>query len=148
MSFIGKIYGEFYKEVFSGNIDWETDVFKVVLLKDTYTPDLLNHKVLNDIDLTTNEAAGTNYTAGGAELDNKAIEYTHATRKVLVKADDTEWANSTVTAQYAVLYKDTTDGATSTLVKVIDFGENKSSTNGTFKLSWGTSVIELELIDI
>ena len=147
MSLIGKIYGEFYKEVFKGAINWETDAFKVVLLKDAYTVDLLNHKVLNDLNLVANEATGTNYVSGGETLTNKGVTYEHATRKVNITADDIQWDNSSISARYAVLYKDTGDGATSTLVKVTDFTETKTSTNSIFKIAWGTSVITETLMD-
>ena len=79
------------------------------------------------------EVEGTGYTAGGATLTSKAV--TEATRVTKFDAADVEWTESTITARYAVLYE-----GTNPLIWV-DFGENKSSESGTFKIAWNASGI-------
>jgi len=76
---------------------------------------------------------GDGYTTGGATLASKAV--TEATRVTKFDADDVEWTESTITARYAVLYE-----GTNPLIWV-DFGENKSSESGTFKIAWNASGI-------
>ena len=110
----------------------ETDTIKCMLCTSSYTPDQDAHDFKDDI---TNEVSGTGYTAGGAEVANPAV--TIAAKGTKFDGDDVEWAASTITARYAVLYDDTPvgDGAKPLLIYV-DFGEDKSSENGTFKIQW------------
>lgn len=74
------------------------------------------------------EVSGTGYTAGGATLASKAV--TEATRVTKFDAADVSWTTSTITARYAVLYEGTN------ILIWVDFGENKSSENGTFEIQW------------
>ena len=85
------------------------------------------------VDAACTEVEGTGYTADGATLTSKAV--TEATRVTKFDAADVEWAESTITARYAVLYE-----GTNPLIWV-DFGENKSSESGTFKIAWNASGI-------
>lgn len=110
---------------------------KVMLCTSTYAPAQDTHENKGDV---TNEVTGTGYTAGGATLASKTCTVTG--RVTTFDAADTEWLNSTITARYAVIYDDTpaTD-AEKKLLMYVDFGEDKSSSDGTFKLEWNASGI-------
>lgn len=103
-------------------------VVKCALYTDAAAPtqELANKAAVDT--LCTEVAEAGNYVAGGATLANKAV--TEAARVTKFDADDVEWASSTITARYAVLYEGTN------ILIWVDFGENKSSENGTFKISW------------
>ncbi len=110
---------------------------KVALCTSTYTPNQAIHSTYNDI---TNEITGTGYTAGGVALSNKAV--TTATRVTTFDADDASWTNSTLTARYAIIYDDTTAGATNKkLIGYINFGQDYTSSAATFSLVFNTSGI-------
>lgn len=85
------------------------------------------------LDAACTEAEGTGYTAGGATLASKTV--TEATRVTKFDAADVQWTTSTITARYAVLYE------VENLLIWVDFGENKSSEAGTFKIVWNAGGI-------
>ena len=110
-------------------------VVKCMLLTSSYTPN--QETDVKKADIVANEVSGTGYTAGGATLANKAV--TEATRVTKFDGDDVQWTESTITARYAVLYDDT---STDDLLLIwVDFGANKSSENGTFKLQFNAGGI-------
>jgi len=118
------------------DMDSETKIM-CMLCTSTYTPNQETHDHKEDI---TNEVSGTGYTAGGKALTSTAI--TEATRVTKFDAADTAWADSTLTARYAVLYDDTEAAeADQPLILYVDFGEDKSSEAGTFQLTWNASGI-------
>ncbi|GAH10393.1 unnamed protein product, partial [marine sediment metagenome] len=82
----------------------------------------------------TEVAQAGEYTTGGKALTTKAV--TEDARVTKFDADSPEWADSTITAMYAVLYE-----GTENLLIWIDFGENKSSENGTFKIDFAEAGI-------
>lgn len=81
------------------------------------------------------EVSGTGYTAGGETLTTATVSYDAATNVIKLDGDDVSWANSTITAQYAVIYDDTPT-ATKPLIAYVDFGQDESSSDGTFKVTW------------
>jgi hypothetical protein len=126
------------KSLGNGTIDWDTDTIKVMLLTSGYTPNAA-HDFRDD--LGANEVSGTGYTAGGATLANKAVNISGTTAQY--DADDVTWASSTITnARYAAIYK-SRGGASSAddLIQLVDFGSDKSSSNGPFTIQWNASGI-------
>lgn len=120
-----------------GDMSGETTL-KCLLCTSTYTPAQDTHDYHDDI---TNEvAAAGNYSTGGVILTTTTV--TSAARVTTVDAANASWANSTITARYAVIY-DYTGGTSGTnaLVCYIDFGENKISENGTFEIQFNASGI-------
>lgn len=120
-------------------IDFLTDTIKVMLLTSSATVSQDTWETKADV---TNEVSGTGYTAGGATLTTKTLAYTAGTNTTALDADDVTWSSSTITARYAVIYDDTpaTD-ATKCLLGFVDFGEDKSSSSGDFKIQWHTDGI-------
>ena len=121
------------------NIDFLSDTIKVMLCTNAYTPAQDTHVFKSDV---TNEVTGTGYTAGGATLGSKTLDYTAGTNVIKFDAADVSWAASTITARYAVIYDDTpaTD-ATKPLLGYVDFGADQSTSNGTFTITWDAAGI-------
>ena len=132
-------YGAFAKNLLAGNIDIDADTIKVGLCTSSYTPDQDADEFYDDI---TNEVAnGNGYTTGGETLGSKTN--TQSQNVVTFDAADTTWSSSTITARYAFFYKDTGTPATSPLIAYVDFGEDKSSENSEFKLTYNASGINV-----
>lgn len=76
----------------------------------------------------SNEVTGTGYTAGGNTLTR--VDPTSSGTTAFTDFADTTWASSTITARGALIYNDTAAG--NPAVVVLDFGSDKTSTNGDF----------------
>lgn len=109
------------------------DTIKVALMADTYTPDRDADAFWDDI--SANEISGTGYTAGGATIANQSWTQDNAIDKAVFDGDPVEWASSTLTARYGVIYKDTGTPSTSPLIQLIDFGANQSTSGSTFRIT-------------
>lgn len=132
------IYNSFFTDLSKGNIDLDTDTFKLMLVTSAYTP-TKTHAKRSDI---TNEVTGTGYTAGGATLANVTVTQDDTNDLAKFDADDVSWANSTITARGAVLYK-ARGGASSAdeLVKYFDFGSDQSSVGAAFTVQFNANGI-------
>jgi|TARA_R110002111_G_scaffold205511_1_gene270092 hypothetical protein len=88
--------------------------------------------------LTTNEvssANSSNYVAAGEALGSQAVA--SGTAVASVDFADASWNSATFTAAFAAIYNTTTvDGTAGRLCVVLDFGGNKTATNGTFTISF------------
>jgi hypothetical protein len=88
--------------------------------------------------LTTNEvssANSSNYVAAGEALGSQAVA--SGTAVASVDFGDASWSSATFTAAFAAIYNTTTvDGTAGRLCVVLDFGGNKTATNGTFTVSF------------
>ena len=78
---------------------------------------------------TSNEVTGTGYVAGGNTLVVSQVPTSTGTTAFLDFADST-WASATITARGALIYL--ANGTTNPAVCVLDFGSDKTSTNGSF----------------
>ena len=83
--------------------------------------------------LTTNEvsASNTGYTTTGQVLQGQAVA--SGTAVASVDFSDSVINNATFTAAFAAIYNDTNGDK---LCVVLDFGGNKTATNGTFTISF------------
>ncbi len=84
---------------------------------------------------TTNEVTGTNYTAKGASL-TRVNPSTSGTTAFTDFADLT-FGTATITARGCMIYNDTASGDPA--VAVFDFGGDKTSTAGSFTISFPTA---------
>lgn len=118
-----------------GNIDFDTDTFKVLLTTSAYTEDKDLHDFRDDV---TNEVAGTGYTAGG-NTATVTVTLDTANDRLDITLGGTTWTTSTITARKAVHYK-ARGGASSAdeLIAVNDFGADVVSVAGTFTLNDST----------
>jgi len=127
------IYNSFKKDIMNGSIDLDTDTIKIALVTSSYTPDIDNHDKFDDI---TNQVTGPGYTAGGETLASKTVTQDNTDNEGVFDAADVTWANSTMTARGAVIYKSTGTDSTSPLICYLDFTTDKTSSNGDFKITF------------
>ena len=96
---------------------------------------------------TTNEISGTGYTAGGNALTN--VTPTTSSTTALTDFADTTWSSSTITARGALIYNSSTAAGTANrAVVVLDFGADKASTSGDFKISFPVAGASTAIIRI
>lgn len=86
-------------------------------------------------DLAYHEVEGVGYVAGGLEINNKTLS--QAAGITVFDGDNVVWPNSTITARYAVIY----EANIGILLAYQDFGENKSSSSGSFEIQWNAEGI-------
>mgnify|MGYP003642206644 FL=1 len=89
---------------------------------------------------TVYDATGEVSTGGGSNysvktLANQAVASTTAVASV--DFDNVTWNSATFTAAFAAIYNSTTvDGLANRLVVVLDFGGDKTATNGDFTIAF------------
>lgn len=128
-----QIYNHLKSEVQKGSFNLVSDTIKVALVTSAYSPNIDSHQHFSDI---TNEVSGTGYTAGGATLSGKTVTQDNTNDRGVFDANDVTWANSTITARGAVVYKSTGNASTSKIIAYIDFGADKSSSASDFTIQW------------
>lgn len=133
MAVTASLYNSVLEDLVEGELDWEGDTIKCALLGSGYTPDIDSHAVWSDV--SAYEVSGTGYTAGGQTLANRLITLDTVNDEVRCDSDDPQWASSTITARYAVVYQDTGTPSTSRLIALMNFGQDYASSNGTFKIT-------------
>jgi hypothetical protein len=115
-----------------GNIDFDSDTFKMLLVTSSYTPDKDAHTKRSNV---TNEVTGTGYTSGGNTVTT-AVAKDLANDRVTITFNAVSWPNSTISSAGGVIYKARGGvGSADELVGFIDFGGTISSTGGTFSVS-------------
>ena len=92
----------------------------------------------------TNEVSGTGYSAGGNTLTR--VDPTSSGTTAFTDFADTTWSSSTITARGALIYNDSAAG--NPAVVVLDFGSDRASTNGDFKIVFPTADASNALIRI
>ena len=115
------------------------DTFKLALYTSTATIDANTTAYA-----ATNEVTGTNYTAGGGTLTRLGVVTSNNTASTGVgftDFSDLTFANATITARGALIYNNTpsaNSNANTTLtnaaVCALDFGSDKTSTDGDFTI--------------
>ena len=106
----------------------------------------------------TNEVTGTNYTAGGGTLTNLGVVTSNnnsSTGTGFTDFSDLTFSNATITARGALIYNSTpsaNSNANTTLtnaaVAVLDFGSDKTSTDGDFTIIFPTATNTTAIIRI
>ena len=84
---------------------------------------------------TSQEATGTNYTAKGGTLTK--VEPTSSGTTAFTDFADLTFGTATITARGCMIFNETTTGDPS--VAVFDFGANKTSTAGSFTITFPTA---------
>lgn len=122
-----------------GNIDFDTDSFKAMLVTSTYSPNKDTHTKRSDV---TNEVVGSGYTAGGTAASVTVTKDT-ANDRIDIELGAVSWNPATITARGAVYYKSRGGAASADeLVAYIDFGSDITSTAGNFSLTASTLRIQ------
>lgn len=117
-----------------------SDVYKIAL----YT----NQASLNENTTgytSVGEVVGTGYTATGNVLQ-VSVNPTNSNGTTYLSFSNATWPSSTFTARGALIYK--ADGATNPAVCVLDFGSDKTTTNGTFVVQFPASTNTSAIIRI
>ena len=118
----------FRGELFSGTHNFANggDAFKIALY--TANP----YSTSSTVVLTTNEVS----SSGSSNYERKALgsqAVASGTAVASVDFADSTWASATFTAAFAAIYN---DDKSDKLCVVLDFGGNKTATNGTFTVSY------------
>ena len=124
----------FKRDLLKGYHGMDTDTFKIALYTSSAT-----HGAATTAYSATNEVSGTGYSATGQALDNPSVTLSGTT--AFVDFDDETWSTATITAASALIYNTTTNGGSGTTdaVAVLDFGGDKTSTNGDFVVQFPTA---------
>ena len=125
----------FKEELLGGVHDLDTDSLKIALIKDTPTG-TYGAATTNYSDVTGNsdEATGTNYTAGGQVLDSATIALSGST--AFVDFADEVFTNLTISADGAIIYNASQGNAA---IAVFDFGGTVTATSGDFTVVFPTA---------
>ena len=125
----------FKEELLGGVHDLDTDSLKIALIKDTpsgtYDASTTNY---SDVTGNSDEASGTNYTAGGQVLDTATITLSGST--AFVDFADEVFTNLTISADGAIIYNASQGNAA---IAVFDFGGTVTATSGDFTVVFPTA---------
>lgn len=133
-----KAYGNLTKALWNKEVDYDSDDIKVMLVSSAYSPNQDTHDYLDDVQAF--EVSGTGYTAGGQALANRTRVYDAANNVLVLDADNVTWANSTITARYAVVYDNTgASAAVKPLIGYVDLISDQASNAGNFTIEWDAS---------
>jgi hypothetical protein len=120
----------FRGELFSGTHNFANggDQFKIALYtSNPYSTSSTTYSTSNEV----SAANSSNYVAAGNVLASQAVA--SGTAVASVDFADTSWNSATFTAAFAAIYN---DAKSDKLCVVLDFGGNKTATNGTFTISF------------
>jgi hypothetical protein len=125
----------FKEELLGGVHDLDTDSLKIALIKDsptgTYDATTTNY---SDVTGNSDEASGTNYTAGGQVLDTATITLSGST--AFVDFADEVFTNLTISADGAIIYNASQGNKA---IAVFDFGGTVTATSGDFTVVFPTA---------
>ena len=125
----------FKQELLGGVHDLDTDTLKIALIKEsptgTYGASTTNY---SDVTGNSDEATGTNYTAGGQALDSASITLSGST--AIVDFDDEVFSNLTLSADGAIIYNSSQGNKA---IAVFDFGGTVTATSGDFTIVFPTA---------
>ena len=125
----------FKQELLGGVHDLDTHTLKLALIKPSPTGSFgaatTNYSQLTS---SSDEATGSNYTAGGQNLDSATISLSGTT--AFVDFADEVFTNLTITAAGALIYN---SSASNKAIAVFSFGSNVASTAGDFTVIFPTA---------
>lgn len=136
MAVAAHLYPKIQENALTKKVNLSTDSLKVMLLSAYTYAD--THSTMADVLGAGTEAAGTGYTAGGLALTGVTVS--SSAKVTTVTCTSPSWANSTITAAFAVFY-DAQGGTNATNYPMCywDFGGNQSSSNGAYTLTINAS---------
>ena len=117
-----------------------TQVYKIALYTNAAT---LNASTAGYT--TSGETSGNGYVAGGKVL-TIGVNPTNTNDVSYLSFDDITWTGSSFTARGALIYK--YDGVTNPAVCVLDFGSDKTTTNGNFTVQFPSATSTSAVIRI
>lgn len=127
----------FKADAFGGVQDLDTDTIKLALYTSLATLDASTTAYSS-----TNEVpASGSYTAGGGTLTGAVISTSGTT--AFVDFNDISFTSATITARGALIYN---ASKSNKAIAVLDFGSDKTSTNGTFTVQFPAATASDALI--
>ena len=124
----------FKQALLDGEMDFSSNTaqtFKIALYTSSATLDAATAAYT-----TSNEVTGTGYSAGGNTLTISTNPTNGGSgTTVFLSFANTTWTSSTITARGALVYQ---SGGGNPSVAVLDFGADKSSSNGDFQIQFPT----------
>lgn len=119
-----------YKQEVLQGVHLAADTYKIALYSSAATLD-----GTTTVYSATNEVVGTNYVAGGATMVGFTTGASGSTAWIDWTTDPS-WAAATITARGALIYN---SSRSNKAVAVINFGTDKTSTDGTFTVQLPTA---------
>ena len=121
----------FKKELLYGVHDFKGDTMKIALYTNS-----ASFNAATTAYTATNEVSGTNYSSGGNTLTK--VDPTVSGTTALTDFSDSTWSSSTITARGALIYNSTPNTTSLSVsnpsIIILDFGSDKSSSSGDFKI--------------
>lgn len=136
MAITSAVCNSFKQEVLGGIHDLDTDAIKIALYTSSATLGAATTAYT-----TSDEVVGSGYTAGGNTLTGAAISLDSST--AIVDFTDTTWSSATITARGALIYN---SSKANRAIAVIDFGGDKTSTNGDFTVQFPVAAAATAII--
>jgi VCBS repeat-containing protein len=130
----------FKQQLFLGEHDLDTDTIKLALYTSAATLGAATTAYTTSDEVSS---SGTNYTAGGNTLTGATVSLSGTT--AFVDFSDTSWSSATITARGALVYN---ASKSNKAIAVLDFGSDKTSTNGTFTVQMPANTASDALIRI
>jgi len=143
MAFTGNYMPTSFKiELLNGLQNFSADTFKIALYTSSATLDANTTAYT-----TSNEVAtGGNYTAGGNTLSVTTTPTNGGSgTTAFIDFADTTWSAATITARGALIYNNSKSNAA---VAVLDFGSDKTSTDGDFTVQFPAATNTTAIIRI
>lgn len=128
-----------YKQEILNGIHGSADVFKIALFTSAATLSATTTAYA-----ATNEVVGTGYTAGGMTLAGFTVSGSGSTAWLDFTTDPV-WNNASITARGALIYN---ASKSNKAVAVLDFGADKTSTDGPFTVQFPVADASNALIRI
>jgi hypothetical protein len=138
----GFIYDSAFEDAFLGELDFKNDKFSILLLSSLYRPSRTRHSRRSDL---IGEVEGAGYEQGGRSIGLSVQRIVAGKDKTNIDliVDEAVWKKVSVTARYAVVYRNTGKGpAHDPLVACLNFVTDFISTAGPFTIPAATLRIE------
>ena len=132
MAVVATLSNHFKFQLASGNIDFDADVFKIILMDSAFAFDKDTHAALANV--SANEITGSNgYTQQNKTLANVGVSEDDANDQAAITWDDPTWTASGgdlggEAIGAAIIYDDTSSD--DTVVGCIDFGTDYTIPDG------------------
>lgn len=142
MAFTGNYMPTSFKiQLLNGLQNFTSNTFKIALYTNSATLDA-NTTAYS----ATNEVSGTGYTAGGNTLSVTTTPTNGGSgTTAFIDFADTTWSAATITARGALIYN---NSQSNSAVAVLDFGSDKTSTDGDFTIQFPAATNTTAIIRI
>ena len=117
-------------QLVSGNLDFDTNTYKIILMATGYTADIDAHATYADVS-ASELATGNGYTQNTKTLANVSVTEDDTNDRASVTWDDAAWTasgGSIGPSPYAIIFDDTSSD--DTIVGFIDFSGDQTATDG------------------